>query len=297
MPVVDVLRRWRHWYATSPAPPARWLRAARSALLGEMSVLAAGTALFAITAAVPALFAVVSLFGLVADANDIQSHLRGFESVLPPAVVEFLADQLTRQAQRSTGELGAQLATSVALAMISARGSAQALVHALNRAYRVRDLRGGLHQFGLSFALAAGTLVGLLVMLAVIVALPVAIGMMDLRGLHLVHWLRWPTLLAVVFGALCALYRFAPSPRALGTERHVWPGAAIATVALVFVSFALSEWVERVANYELFYGAFGSVIVIVLWFYLSTIAIVIGGFVNAELERGSGAPEPRGSMY
>ena len=51
------------------------------------------------------------------------------------------------------------------------------------------------------------------------------------------------------------------------------------------------------SNYELFYGAFGSVIVIVLWFYLSTIALVIGGFVNAEIERHSGAPEPERSMY
>ena len=297
MPGVEVRRRWRQGWRTSPTPPARWLRAAHSALLGEMPVLAAGTALFAITAAVPALFAVVSLFGLVADASDIQSHLHGLDSVLPPEVVTFVGDQLTRQAQRSTGELGIQLATSIVLAMISARGSANALVHALNRAYRVRDQRGGLRRFALAFALAAGTLIGLLLMLAVLVALPIVIDMIDLRGLHIVHWLRWPALLAVVFAALCALYRFAPSPRPLGTERHIWPGAAIATVALVLVSFALSEWVERVANYELFYGAFGSVIVVVLWFYVSTIAIVVGGFVNAELERGSGAPEPSLSMY
>ena len=59
----------------------------------------------------------------------------------------------------------------------------------------------------------------------------------------------------------------------------------------------LSQWVERIATYELFYGAFGSVIVIVLWFYFSTIALVIGGFVNAELERHGGAPAPDRSLY
>jgi membrane protein len=294
---VDILRKWRDWWRKSPTPPARWLRAAHAALLGEMPVLAAGTALFAITAAVPALAAVVSLFGLVADAHAIESHVRAFTGVLPPDVVTFLADQLERQAERSSGELGAQLVTSVVLAMISARGSVHALVDALNRAYRVRDVRGALHRFALSFVLAAGTLVGLLVMLVVVVALPVVIDMLELRGHHLVHWLRWPAMLAVVFAALAVLYRFAPSPRPLGTNRHVWPGAAIATVLLVIVSFALSEWVGRVANYELFYGAFGSVIVIVLWFYLSVLAVVVGGFVNAELERGSGAPEPSRSMY
>ena len=54
---------------------------------------------------------------------------------------------------------------------------------------------------------------------------------------------------------------------------------------------------ERVSHYELFYGAFGSVVVVLLWFYLSTIALVLGGFVNAELERHAGAPAPDRSMY
>jgi membrane protein len=109
--------------------------------------------------------------------------------------------------------------------------------------------------------------------------------------------MRWPTLLGLTFVTLLGLYRFAPSPRPLGTERHVWPGAALATVLLVIVSWGLSQWVERIASYEVFYGAFGSVIVIVLWFYLSTITLVIGGFFNAELERHSGAPPPDRSMY
>jgi membrane protein len=93
------------------------------------------------------------------------------------------------------------------------------------------------------------------------------------------------------------LYRFVPSPRPLGTERHTWPGAAIATALLVMVSWGFSEWVERVGNYALVYGAFGSVVIILLWFYLSVIALVLGGFVNAELERHSGAPDPERSMY
>ena len=55
--------------------------------------------------------------------------------------------------------------------------------------------------------------------------------------------------------------------------------------------------VERIASYEAFYGTFGSVIVIILWFYLSTMTLVIGGFFNAELERHAGAPAPDRSLY
>jgi membrane protein len=77
----------------------------------------------------------------------------------------------------------------------------------------------------------------------------------------------------------------------------LWPGAGIATVLLVVVSVGLSQWVTRVATYNVVYGTFGSIIVVMLWFYLSTIALVLGGFVNAELERHAGAPEPDRSMY
>jgi membrane protein len=75
------------------------------------------------------------------------------------------------------------------------------------------------------------------------------------------------------------------------------PGAVIATVLLLIVSWGLSLYVDNIANTELVYGAFGSVIVTVLWFYFSTMALLIGGFVNAELERHRGAPEPERSMY
>jgi membrane protein len=290
-------RALRAWLSTSETVPARWLRAARDALLGEMPILAAGTALYAILAVVPLLAAVVSIYGIVADAHAIHQHLKGLDQVLPKEFVDFLGDQLERQASRSSGALGLQLVVAVLVAMISARGSAKALIDTLNRAYRVREQRRPLVKIAISFAMAVGTMVGITVLLAIVVAMPGIIATLDLRGFHLVRIIRWPTLLGLTFVTLLALYRFAPSPRPLGTERHVWPGAALATVLLVIVSWGLSEWVERIATYEVFYGAFGSVIVVVLWFYFSTITLVIGGFVNAELERHSGAPPPDRSMY
>jgi len=290
-------RAWQHWWRTSESLNARWLRAAHEALLGEMPILAAGTALFAILAVVPLLAAVVSIYGLVANPFEIHQHLRGLEQVIPAEIVDFLGEQLERQAKRSSSTLGLQLAGSVTVAMISARSSARALIDALNRAYRVREKRSGLVRLAMSLAMAMGTLIGLMILLGITVALPPIVATLDLKGFHLVRILRWPLLLGLVFISLLALYRFAPSPRPLGTERHVWPGAALGTILLVLVSFLLSQWVERIATYEAFYGAFGSVIVIVLWFYFSTMTLVIGGFFNAELERHSGAPAPDRSLY
>ena len=293
---IKLVRQLVHWIETSDFVVAHWLRAAREALLGEMPILAGGTALFAMIAVLPTLAAAVSLYGVVADPAKIETQLLGLTTVLPPDVVGFLTDQLQRQAQRSTGELGIALAISTFLAILSSRSAARALIDTLNRAYRVRERRRPAHKLLVTIAMAGGTLVGVMLMFGVVVALPAIFALLNLDDYAAVHWLRWPALMAVIFTALLALYRFAVSPRPL-TERHLWPGAAIATLLLVVVSVGLSQWVTRVATYNVVYGTFGSIIVVMLWFYLSTIAIVLGGFVNAELERHAGAPAPDRSMY
>jgi len=295
--VVAFWKRWQLWLSTSDRNIARWLRAARDALLGEMPVLAAGTALFAIIAVVPALAAVVSIYGIAVDPNEIQRHLKGLETVMPAQVVEFVSGQLERMARENHGVLGFQIAGSLAAAMISARSSARSLIVSLNRAYRVREQRSAGKKLAMTLAMGAVTLLGLVIMFAILIALPTLVAALGLKGYHLVRILRWPLMLALVLCTLTAMYRFAPSPRPLGTERHVWRGALVATALLVLVSWALSLWVDHVASYDAVYGTFGSLIVIMLWFYLSTIALVIGGFVNGELERDAGAPASDRSMY
>jgi membrane protein len=293
---VTFWRQLESWFRTSDRRIAIWLRAARAALLGEMPILAAGTALYAIIATVPALAAVVSVFGIVADPDTIQGHLKGLETVMPHEVVGFIGSQLARQAARSSGELSVQLIGGLVAATISARSSARAMIDSLNRAYRIEERRGKLLKFAFTILMAFATIVGLMVMFAIIVALPAVIAAAGLKGFGLVHVLRWPMMLVLVLGALGLMYRFAPSPRPLA-KRHIWPGAGIATSLLVMVSWALSLWVDHIATYDVIYGAFGSVIILILWFYLSTIALIVGGFVNAELERGAGAPQPERRMY
>ena len=70
---LKLIARWKAWVTTSDAIFAHWLRAAHEALLGEMPILAAGTALFALISTVPLLAAAVSLYGLIADPVRIQA--------------------------------------------------------------------------------------------------------------------------------------------------------------------------------------------------------------------------------
>src|SRR5262245_58647947 len=192
-----------------------------------MPILAAGTALFAIIAVVPTLAASVAVYGLAADPFQIKSEIQGLHQILPVEVVGFIADQLERQAKRSSGELTLQLAISVGLAVISARGSARALVDALNRAYRVREMRNAFERLVLSLGMAAGTLVGIMLMFAVLVVLPGIMGVVNKSWIPIAMWIRWPALLAIVFAALLVLYRYAPSPRPLGPRQRTDAGGPI----------------------------------------------------------------------
>ncbi len=268
-----------------------WLYAARSALLGDGTILAGGTALFAILSTVPTLAGVVSLYSILADAHSIDGHLAGLERVLPRAVVEFLISQLKRQATASSGTLSLALVSSFVVAVYSARSAASALLSALNQAYRVRDKRGTLPLILLTLGIATATLLGVVSVLVLLVALPAIFAIVPgLREITaLAEILRWPILFAVVLLGLAGLFRFGPAPRKL-VKRKVWPGAVTSTVLWLGASFLLSLWVENVADYEVLYGTFASVIVVLLWFYLSVLSVIIGGFINAELERAAGAP-------
>lgn len=241
--------------------------------------------MFTLIATVPALAAVVAIYGLAVEPTEIERHLRGLDSVMPEEVLAFISGQLQRIAKEGHGVLGFQIAGSLVGALISARSSARALIVSLNRAYGVEESRSPLRKFGMTIAMGLLTLLGLIAMFAILIALPAALHGLGLHGHHMVRYLRWPLLLGLVLAMLAAMYRFAPAPRPPGTVRHIWSGAGLATALLILVSWGLSLWVDHFAFYSAVYGTFGSLVVIMLWLYVSTLALVIGGFVNGELER------------
>lgn len=263
-----------------------WVRAFREALLGDAPVLAAGVALFALLAAIPTVAATVSIYGLIADPADIHEQLAGLDRVLPEHVVTFLTEQLAREAGRSSQSLGIALVTTLALALYSTRSTVDAMMVGLNRAYGVVESRHPFRTFLISIVVAFAALLGAVVVAAAVVALPALLAIFRVEGDldSAATVIRWPLLIVVVLAGLRTLYLHAPSPRD-HDHRRLWPGAFVAAGLWLVVSFGLSLWVDDVADYESLYGAFASVLVLILWFYLSALAILLGGLVNAELER------------
>lgn len=110
---------------------------------------------------------------------------------------------------------------------------------------------------------------------------------MGLGSAFVLAWqiLQWPVIFGFVLLAFDLLYHFAPHrPRV----RWQWlrPGTLIAIALWLAVSLGLKVYVANFANYNVAYGSLGAVIVLLLWFYLTGIAILVGAEINAQFENG-----------
>ena len=79
------------------------------------------------------------------------------------------------------------------------------------------------------------------------------------------------------------LYRMAPSKRVY--FKHVYIGAIFATICWQLTSLAFSYYVTSMGNYSATYGSLGGVIILMIWFYLSGMIIIVGGEINAQIEK------------
>lgn len=258
----------------------------------DITIVAGGVALFAILSLMPAIASIVAIYSLVSSPADIAAQVAPLRRVVPPEVVTLVADQLRAAADTPAPTLGLATAFSLALALFGATGGVRSLMTALNLVHRAPDKRSFLRRTGIALALGLGAIVTVVLAVGLIVLLPAAFRLMRLQAdtEAVIAATRWPALLLLVMAGLAVLYRVGPSK----PPRHLVGGTLFAGLAWLGSSYGLSLYVERVADYNGLYGAFGGVMVVLLWFYVSSLVILIGAVINEEVEearwrRGSGA--------
>jgi uncharacterized BrkB/YihY/UPF0761 family membrane protein len=89
--------------------------------------------------------------------------------------------------------------------------------------------------------------------------------------------------LAVGITFLAAFYRFAVE-HPTGVRRHAFPGAFAAAVSWLGLSWGFGTYVSSLGNYAVYYGSVAAVAVLLIWLYLTSLTLVIGAEVNAQLE-------------
>ena len=96
--------------------------------------------------------------------------------------------------------------------------------------------------------------------------------------------LQWPIALIFVLATFTLIYNFAPNLKS-GQRKWISPGAFVAVALWLIISFGFRFYLQYFDSYSVTYGSLGAVIVLMLWFYLTGVAILIGGEVNCEVDR------------
>ena len=273
------------------AIPAKGLREVFARLLHEVSedrvtLVAGGVTFYLLLALFPALAALVSLYGLVADPATMSDHLAQLSTLLPPGAFDLVADQIRSLAAKRDASLGFTFFAGLAIALWSTHNGTLAIFNAMNIAYEEEEKRGFLKLNAVALIFTLFGMLGAVLTVGLVAVLPTVLSYLWLDQFkeHALLAVRWPILLVVVAAAALAIYRFGPSREPPKLRWMTW-GAVLTTVGLVAMSLGLSFYLSHFANYNATYGALGALIGFLVWTWLSVTILIVGGELNAELER------------
>jgi membrane protein len=272
---------------------------------------AAALTYYAVLALFPALLALVALVGIFGQYPqttnalvDVARQVSGGNSAL-----DGLKNTINGIVQNKGGA-GALLGVGLAGAVWSASGYIGAFMRASNAIYEVQEGRPfwKLRPLQVLVTLVMVLLVALL-LVALVVSGPLAKAIGDKLGLGsaavtVYQIAKWPIMAGVVLVILALLYYVAPSAR-LPRIQWLSPGAVVALVIWVIASALFGFYVANFGSYNKTYGTLGGAISLLVWLWITNLAILFGQELNAEIERGreltAGLPaerdlqlEPRG---
>lgn len=270
----------------SSLPWKSWLRILRGIwnAVGErhIGLIAAGVAFFAFFAVFPAAAALIAVWGLWADPMVIETQIEMLEEFVPEEALDLLATQIDRLVEANESTLGWTTAISILVTLWSARLGVGALMQGINAAHGTAN-RGGIWHLIAAFTLTL-TLMGVaMVALALTIVLPIILAFIPLGGFAgtVVEFGRWAVAIIVVVFGTSLIYRYGPNNK----RRTAWfsAGLLLAVTLWAAASAGFSWFLTNFGNYNEIYGSIGAVIALLMWFYISAYAILLGAVLNAEV--------------
>ena len=240
---------------------------------------------FALFPALLFLLALASYFPIETLIDDMFRTLGGF---VPPEVLTIITDQIKKI---SAGEQTGLLTLGMLATLWSSSAAMTAIIDTLNNAYDVEEGRTWWQVRLIAIALTIGVAVFILMSFALVLVGPRVAEMITDRTFlgPAFEWtwkiLQWPLVLALATTGIALIYYFAPDVE----QDWIWltPGSVFATIVWLIASLGFKYYVTNMGAYVETYGAIGGVMVLMLWFYISGLAILIGAEMNAEIEHAS----------
>ena len=280
-----------------PASPTRLPRAALWAALkltlrefnrDNAFDWAAALTYYSVLSIFPGLVVIVSIVGLV-GRRSLQPVLSSIDQVAPGPVRDIINTSITGL-QNSSSKAGLIAIIGVLVALWSASGYVSAFMRASNAIYDVPEGRPiwKTLPIRLGVTVAAGVL---LVVSAIIVvvsgSLATALGRglgLEQTTLHIWSIAKWPLLIVLIGILFAVLYGASPNARQ-GGFRWISPGSVLAVVLWIIASVLFGVYAANFGSYDKTYGTLAGVIVLLVWLWISNLAILLGAELDAELER------------
>lgn len=250
--------------------------------------LAAQLAFYFFLALFPALLFLVALLGYVPIDRTLAMLLSALAPIAPKEILELLREQI---AELTEGKHVSLLTFGILGAIWSSSAAMVAIIDALNRAYDVTEWRSWWKRRLVAIALTIGLSGFIIAALVFVLAAPDVVAWIApffwLTSDIVWVWsiVRWPLILFLVILGIDLVYHFAPNLK----RDWAWltPGSVVATTLWIASSFGFKVYVTNFANFNATHGAIGGVIVILLWFYVSGFAILIGAELNGVIGQAS----------
>jgi membrane protein len=272
--------------------PLSWTELAKrtgSEILADNCLgLAAQLAFYFFLALFPALLFVVAIVSFIPVEGLIDAITGSLARVAPYEVLALVKDQISQIANDKAGGL---LTLGMIGTIWSTSSAVTAIIDTLNQTYDVQESRPWwrvkLIALGLTVALAVFIVSAFaLILLGPTLAEKVAVWA-DVGRAFTLAWtiLQWPVVFGLVALGIALVFYYAPDAE----QEWVWitPGSVFATILWVLISIGFKFYVAHFGSYNATYGAIGGVIVTMLWFYVSSLAVLVGAEVNAEIEHAS----------
>lgn len=265
----------------------------------EIFTRSAALSYYLFTALIPMTFFLVTVLGIFASQSE---HLRTsllsyFGSIMPPDAYSLLQKTLR---EISTNSSGFKLAFGLLVALWIGSGGMSSLMEALNRCYHVQDSRPYWKQKLVSIALTiAITALTVCALAIVFYGADIAqfagarTGWSDFT-VNLWRVAQWAVALGFVMSSFALIYFWAPDARQ--GWQWITPGSLIGVLAWIGASLLFRVYLHFYNSYSKTYGSLGAVIVLLLWLYISAMAILAGGEINSEIENAAarrGHPEAK----
>ncbi len=268
-----------------PSPRRTALGAWKQAQAQHAPLLAAGVAFYAFLSLFPAMIAGVLVYGLVADPLSIARQSDRIAENLPADAASLVTGQMEAVASTDSRSLGIGLVLAILLALFSASGGVGNLITAVNTMFGFEETRGFVKRKLVAFGLTLGAVVFMAVTLTLVAVVPAVLDtVVDVPGVRVaLEAGRWALLLAGVVVGIAVLLRVAPD-RPDDPPRLVGKGVLIASALWLLVSVGFSLYVDNFGNYGKTYGALAGVVVLLLWLWIGTYALLLGSAIEAVRE-------------